>query len=286
MAGRSGYDERDNRDFGGGSRRGGGGTGGGKKPLPTEPPFTAYIGNLPAGVIQGDINLVFNNLNVKNVRLVKDKETDRFKGFGYVEFETLADLEQAIAMNGAVEVDGNLVKIDVADGKRNDRGGGFDKGGRGGRGRGGGGGFRGGDRYGNDEFDGRPLSRGNFNDRDRGGHRGNYGNFAGDDGHRGEWSSQNRGRGGGGPPSSGGPPSGGTGSTGGFGGNRSRPDRKSFSEELPNPAPDTSGRQRLKLLPRTVKAPINSTADTERSVSIFGAGKPREEKVSTDSKDD
>lgn len=68
------------------------------------------------GVIQGDINEMFASLNVKNIRLVKDKETDRFKGFGYVEFETLKDLEQAIAMNGDIEVDGNLVKIDVADG--------------------------------------------------------------------------------------------------------------------------------------------------------------------------
>lgn len=67
-------------------------------------------------------------------------------------------------------------------GKRNDRGGGFDKGGRGGRGGGrGGGGFRGGDRYGNDDFDGRGPPRGTFNDRDRGGQRGNYGNFAGND---------------------------------------------------------------------------------------------------------
>ncbi|XP_050501854.1 eukaryotic translation initiation factor 4H-like [Diabrotica virgifera virgifera] len=284
MAGRSGYDDRDNRDYGGG-RRGGGNTGGGRKPLPTEPPFTAYIGNLPGGVIQGDINVVFKDLNVKNIRLVKDKETDRFKGFGYVEFETLHDLEQAISMN--VEVDGNILKIDVADGKRNERGGGFDKGGRGGgrgnRGGGAGGGFRGGERYGNDDFEGRPLSRGNFNDRDRGGHRGNYGNFAGDDGHRGDWS-QNRGRGG----NQGGSGGGGGGPAGGFGGGKPRPERKSFSEDLPSGPLDTAGRPKLKLLPRTVKAPINALADGERSVSIFGAGKPREERAPSteESKDD
>lgn len=106
------------RDFAGAGRRGGGsgGGGGGRKPLPTEPPFTAYIGNLPNGVLQGDINQMFPSLNIRNIRLVMDKETDRFKGFGYVEFETLHDLEQALALNGGVDVEGNIVKIDVAEG--------------------------------------------------------------------------------------------------------------------------------------------------------------------------
>lgn len=97
------------RDYGGGRR-------GGRKPIPTEPPFTAFIGNLPAGIVQGDINQMFQSLKVKNVRLVKDKETDRFKGFCYVEFESADDLTQAIMMDGNVDVEGNLVKIDVAEG--------------------------------------------------------------------------------------------------------------------------------------------------------------------------
>ncbi|CAG9861312.1 unnamed protein product [Phyllotreta striolata] len=296
MAGRSGYDDRDNRDYG--RSRGGGGGGGGRKPLPTEPPFTAYIGNLPPGVIQGDINVVFESLSVKNIRLVKDKETDRFKGFGYVEFETLDDLEQAIGMNGAIEIDKYIVKIDVADGKRNDRGGGFDKGGRGRGGRGGGnpGGFRGGDRFGSDDFEGRGPPRGNFNDRDRGGHRGNYGNFGGgnDEGPRGgDWNhGRNRGSNNAGGFGVGGGPGGGPGAgagpgAGNPGGGRPRPDRRSFSEDLPNPAPDTSGRPKLKLLPRTVKDPVNAIVESERSVSIFGGGKPREEKPPTsDAKND
>lgn len=63
----------------------------------------------------------------------------RFKGFCYVEFEDLGDLQAALEMDGAVEVDKSVIKIDVAEGKRNDRGGGFDRRGRGGSG----GGFRG-----------------------------------------------------------------------------------------------------------------------------------------------
>lgn len=46
-----------------------------------------------------------------------DKETDEFKGFCYVEFDSLKDLEKAVALDSKVEVEKRLVKIDVADGK-------------------------------------------------------------------------------------------------------------------------------------------------------------------------
>lgn len=99
---------------------------------------------------------MFENLIVKNVRLVKDKETDKFKGFCYVEFETVNDLETAVNMDGNIYVENHRVKVDVADGKRSDRGGGFDRG----RNRGGfRGGRPGGDRggYGGDEFERRGM---------------------------------------------------------------------------------------------------------------------------------
>lgn len=277
MAGRSGNDDRDNREYGGGRRR---------KPLPTEPPFTAYVGNLPTGVVQGDVNRMFSEMQVKNIRLVMDKETDRFKGFCYVEFDTLKDLEDAIALNGRIEVEGATVKIDVAEGKRNDRGGGFDRGGRGGgRGGRGGGGFQrerpqhGG--FNDGDFDRRgagPPRGGPGGFQDRSGNRGNYGNFAGED----SWGGS-RGGGGGGPR--GGGPGGIPGGYGGPGGPGSGrrggggPDRK-LNDDLPNPAPgDTSGRPRLKLLPRTVKDPLNALAETSRNAAIFGGAKPREEKL-------
>lgn len=68
-------------------------------------------------MVQGDINNIFHTLMVKNIRLVKDKETDRFKGFCYVEFETAKDLQEAVSMDGTVAVEGQMIKIDVAEGQ-------------------------------------------------------------------------------------------------------------------------------------------------------------------------
>lgn len=42
---------------------------------------------------------------------------------------------------------------------------------------------------------------------------------------------------------------------------------------------DDSERPRLQLKPRTVDAPINGLAETKQAAAIFGAAKPREEKL-------
>ncbi|VDN02712.1 unnamed protein product [Thelazia callipaeda] len=109
------------------------------RPIPEEPPFKAYVGNLPLDLVPSDLDSMFENFAVIDAKMIRDYENDRFKGFAYVEFRTQEDLKSALALDGA-NYDGRILRIDVADAprERERRSGG--RGGFGGRG----GNFRGG----------------------------------------------------------------------------------------------------------------------------------------------
>lgn len=245
--------------------------------IPTEEPFTCFVGNLPYTICQGDIDLIFKDLKIRNVRMVRDRETDKFKGFCYIEFEDQASLIEALEYDGAQMEDRHL-RVNVADNK-NKRGG---KGGRGGRGgyqggggrhndqRGGGGGYnqhQGG--YNNRGFNnrgggGRNYNRGGgYNNRDRddgdsgfGGGRGGYrgGNRRYDDRGGNEYNSyNNRGY-----------------------RNRDRDNREPYEPyQQSSSSEEQSSRPRLQLKPRTVGLPVNTVANSQSS--IFGGAKPREQ---------
>lgn len=83
-------------------------------PLPTQPPYTAHVGNLSFDATSADIGDLFTGCAVTNVRIVEDKLTKAPKGFGYVEFETVDGLKKALDMSGAT-LQGRAVRVSIAE---------------------------------------------------------------------------------------------------------------------------------------------------------------------------
>ncbi|KAJ2480517.1 Eukaryotic translation initiation factor 4B [Coemansia sp. RSA 2131] len=86
--------------------------------FPTSGPFTAYVGNLPFDVTEETLEQMFGP--AEQVRLIRDRETDRLKGFGYIEFANVEGLKRAVGMDGT-EVSGRPVRVSVSE-KREERG--------------------------------------------------------------------------------------------------------------------------------------------------------------------
>ena len=48
--------------------------------------------------------------DIKNVRIIEDRETEKSKGFGYVEFENIESVEKALELNGQ-DLDGRSLRV-------------------------------------------------------------------------------------------------------------------------------------------------------------------------------
>jgi translation initiation factor 4B len=83
-------------------------------PLPSKPPYTSHLGNLPFDATNGDIEDFFAGCDVTSIRIVEDKLDRKPKGFGYVEFGTLDGLKKALELNGE-QFQGRGIRISVAD---------------------------------------------------------------------------------------------------------------------------------------------------------------------------
>src|SRR5688500_6238669 len=102
-----------------------------------------YVGNLPFNTDESALRQLFeqDGRQVKEVKLVTDRDTGRSRGFGFVEMMTEADAKTAIETFNGANFGGRTLTVNEAR-ERPPRGagGGFGGGGGGGRGGGGGGG--------------------------------------------------------------------------------------------------------------------------------------------------
>lgn len=104
-----------------------------------------YVGNLAFSTTEEELQTLFAQAGtVKSVALIKDRDTGRSRGFGFVEMETQADTEKAISMFHGVAINARTLTVNIARPReeRSFGGGGGGGGGRfdrGGGGRGGGG---------------------------------------------------------------------------------------------------------------------------------------------------
>jgi RNA recognition motif-containing protein len=94
-----------------------------------------YVGNLSYNTSEDDLRALFAQAGtVASVALIKDRDTGRSKGFGFVEMGSVAEAQKAIGMFDGYTLDDRAIKVNPAR-PREERpmGGGFrDRGERGG----------------------------------------------------------------------------------------------------------------------------------------------------------
>lgn len=92
-----------------------------------------YVGNLGYSATDADLQKLFGaHGTVQSAQVINDRDTGRSKGFGFVEMNSSAEAEAAIAALNGKEHDGRALKVNEAKPKTSSGGGGGGYGGGGG----------------------------------------------------------------------------------------------------------------------------------------------------------
>ncbi len=82
-----------------------------------------YVGNLSYNVTEEQLRELFSQAGtIKEIALITDRDTNRPKGFGFVEMTTQVEAQKAIEMFNEQELDGRRMTVNFARPKE-DRGG-------------------------------------------------------------------------------------------------------------------------------------------------------------------
>ena len=101
-----------------------------------------YIGNLNFSSTADSLEQHFSQFGpIADVRVIKDRETGRSRGFGFITFQDEQSVQNSLAANNT-EFEGKVLRVNVANDEERRGGAGGGGGFGGGAGGGGGGGFR------------------------------------------------------------------------------------------------------------------------------------------------
>ena len=95
-----------------------------------------YVGNLTYDTTEDNLVELFSEYGeVLSAQIIIDRDTNRSKGFGFVEMATGEEAQKAITALNGTQLDGRTLTVNEArpQEKRTGGGGGGDRGGRGGR---------------------------------------------------------------------------------------------------------------------------------------------------------
>lgn len=82
--------------------------------------FKVYVGNLPYRTTEEEMKEFFGEAGtVTDVRIIRDKETNRSKGFGFVSFDSEEGVTKAIEVLNGKDFGGRPIKIDRAKAREN-----------------------------------------------------------------------------------------------------------------------------------------------------------------------
>ena len=74
-----------------------------------------YVGNLSFDTNDDQLNSIFSPFGtVSSARVIKDKYTDRSRGFGFVEMDKVEEADKAIAELNGKNIDGRDLNINEA----------------------------------------------------------------------------------------------------------------------------------------------------------------------------
>lgn len=74
-----------------------------------------FVGSLPWAVDDAKLRDIFSQAgNVVSAQVVKDRETGRSRGFGFVEMSTDEEAQAAVANLNGTDVDGRRIIVNIA----------------------------------------------------------------------------------------------------------------------------------------------------------------------------